>query len=202
MNKYIHAGLAEFIGLVKFGLLKVTRGSAVGCSVINLVSPRTEITVDRGGKLSVGKIFKMREDAILRVRKGAAVKIGKNFNMSNRCIITAYERVEIGDDVQFGPDVKVYDQDHDFRAPGGLKAQKFKTAPVKIGNNVWIGANCIILRGTEIGDNAVIGAGSVVKGTIPPSTTVVQKREQIFWGGYKLKLNFAPFMKGVRLVYA
>lgn len=179
MNKYIHAGLAEFIGLVKFGWLKLTRGGAVGCSVINLVSPRTEITVDHGGKLSVGKNFKMREDAILRVRKGAAVKIGKNFNMSNRCMITAYESVEIGDDVQFGPDVKVYDQDHDFRALGGLKAQKFKTAPVKIGNNVWIGANCIILRGTEIGDNCVVAAGSVIKGKYGSNLVIYQKRETV-----------------------
>lgn len=180
MNKYIHAGISEVIGLVKFGWLKLTHGKDVKCSAFNLVSPRTEITVDRGGKLAIGNTFKMREDAILRVRKSATVTIGKNFNMSNRCMITAHEKVEIGDDVQFGPDVKVFDQDHDFRTPGGLKAQKFRTAPIKIGNNVWIGANCIILRGTEIGDNVVIGAGSVVKGIIPPSTTMVQKREQIF----------------------
>lgn len=118
----------------------------------------------------------MRSGAKLRVRKGGMVQLGKNFSMSNRCLITAYESVVIGDDVQLGPDVKIYDQDHDFRAPGGLKAMKFKTAPVKIGNNVWIGANCIILRGTEIGDDCVVAAGSVIKGKFPANTVIVQKR--------------------------
>lgn len=175
MNRYIHAGVSECIGLLKFGWLKLTRGASVKCSAIDLVSPRTEITVDRGGSLFVGKTFKMREDAILRVRKGASVRIGKNFNLSNRCMLVAHESIEIGDDVEFGQDVKVYDHDHDFRAPGGLKAGKFKTAPVKIGNNVWIGANSIILRGTEIGDNSVIAAGSIIKGSIPANSLVVQK---------------------------
>lgn len=179
MNRYIHAGFSELIGLMKFGWLKLTRGGAVDCSIINLVSPRTEVTVDRGGKLNIGRNFKMREDAILRVRKAATVKIGKNFNMSNRCMITAYEDVEIGDDVQFGPDVKLFDQDHDFRALGGLKAQKFKTAPIKIGSNVWIGSNCIILRGTEIGDNCVVAAGSVIKGKYESNLVIYQKRETV-----------------------
>ena len=60
---------------------------------------------------------------------------------------------------------------------GGVKAKKFKTAPVVIGNNVWIGANAIILRGTTIGDNSVIAAGSVVKGNVPSNTLLVQKKE-------------------------
>lgn len=44
---------------------------------------------------------------------------------------------------------------------------KVKTAAVNIGNNVFIGANALILKGSVIGDNSVIGAGSVVSGTIP-----------------------------------
>lgn len=59
---------------------------------------------------------------------------------------------------------------------GGVKAMQFKTAPVEIGNNVWIAANAIILRGTKIGDNVVISAGSIVKGVVPSNTVFVQKR--------------------------
>ena len=78
--------------------------------------------------------------------------------------------------MQFSPNVQIYDHDHDFRVEGGVKAGKYKTAPVEIGNNVWIGANTIILRGTKIGDNAVIGAGCVVKGEVPAGAVLVQKR--------------------------
>ena len=63
------------------------------------------------------------------------------------------------------------------RAEGGLAAMKYKTAPVEIGNNVWIGANCVILRGTKIGDNCVVAAGSVIKGEFPANTLIYQKRD-------------------------
>lgn len=59
----------------------------------------------------------------------------------------------------------------------GVAAKQYKTAPIRIGNNVWIGANCVILRGTVIGDNSVVGAGTVLKGIYPPDSLIVQKRE-------------------------
>ena len=57
----------------------------------------------------------------------------------------------------------IYDHDHDFKVHGGKKMEKYKTSPIKIGNNVWIGANVIILRGVTIGDNSVIAAGTIVR---------------------------------------
>ena len=179
MNRYVHGICCVTVGIIKTSALKVVRGNKVRCTYINLVSPGTEITVDKGGKLSLGKLFKMRGGSKLRVRKNAIVSIGNNFSMGNWCIITAYERIEIGDDVQFGPGVLVFDQDHDFRTEGGLSKQRFITAPIVVGNNVWVGANSIILRGTTIGDNCVIAAGSVVKGVIPADTVYIQKREKI-----------------------
>ena len=176
MNRYIDAAIRVATGLTKFSLLKAFRGRHFSATAINLISLGTEITLDRGGELLIGKMMKMRDGSILRVRKGAIVSIGDDFNMGNRCIITAYEKITIGNGVQFGPGVLVYDQDHDFKAEGGLAAKKFKTAPIIIGNNVWIGANTIILRGTSIGDNCVVGAGSVIKGDYPPNSLIVQKR--------------------------
>ena len=57
---------------------------------------------------------------------------------------------------------------------------EYKTAPIIIGNNVWVGANTVILRGAEIGDNSVIGAGCIVKGKIPENSVFVQKRQSIY----------------------
>jgi acetyltransferase-like isoleucine patch superfamily enzyme len=177
MNKYLRASICEMISICKFGLLKIEKGKKFNCKLINLVSPLTEVTVDKGGSLYIGNKFRMRSGAKIRVRKNASISIGKNFSMSNNCVITAWEKIEIGDDVQFGPNVLVYDQDHDLKVSGGLAAEQYKTKPIYIGNGVWIGANTIILRGTVIGDNTVIGAGSVVKGDIPANSLVVQKRE-------------------------
>lgn len=71
----------------------------------------------------------------------------------------------------------IYDHDHDFRHPDGLKAEAFKTAPIVIGKDCWIGANTVILRGTTIGDNCVVGAGSIIKGNYPAESVIVQKRD-------------------------
>ncbi|MCR4612175.1 MAG: acyltransferase, partial [Lachnospiraceae bacterium] len=127
--------------------------------LICLVSPHTEITMDRGAELRIGSGFKMRDGAKIRVRKGASCKMGRNVSINSNNMIACHESIEIGNDVQFSPNVQIYDHDHDYRVDGGIKAGKFRTSPVKIGSNVWIGANTVILRGTEIGDNCIIGAG-------------------------------------------
>jgi maltose O-acetyltransferase len=56
----------------------------------------------------------------------------------------------------------------DFGGDGQMSAQGLVQAPVKVGNNVWIGAHAIILKGVSIGDNAVIGAGAVVTTNVEP----------------------------------
>ena len=60
------------------------------------------------------------------------------------------------------------------------------TAPISIGNHVWIGAGATILKGVTIGDNAIIGAGSVVTKDVPPNTIVAGNpahiiRQRIEW---------------------
>lgn len=177
MNKYVRAAVCAATGLLKTSVLKLGKGSAFNGGFIALISPLTEITVDRGGKLSWGKLIKIRSGSKIRVRKGAICKIGDNFSMSNNCVLTAHESIVIGNGVQFGPGVLVYDHDHDFRASGGLAAKKYKTTPIEIGNNVWIGANSIILRGTKIGDNCVVGAGTIVKGNFLDNSLICQNRE-------------------------
>ena len=167
MNKYLRAAVCVPCGMVKMAWTKLFHFSSFSGPIISLVSPHTEITMDYGAELRIGKKFKMRDGAKIRVRKGAICVIGNNSSINSNNMIACHERIEIGDDVQLSPNVQVYDHDHDFRTEGGVKAGKFKTGAVKIGNNVWIGANTVILRGTEIGDNSVIGAGCVVKGIIP-----------------------------------
>jgi acetyltransferase-like isoleucine patch superfamily enzyme len=96
--------------------------------------------------------------------------------MSNGCVITSYEKITIGNNVMLGPNVLIYDQDHDYKANGGIKTMKFKTSPITIGSNVWIGANCLILRGTKIGTGCVIGGGTILKGEFPDNTVITQDR--------------------------
>lgn len=179
MNKYVRAAVCVPCGMIKMAWTKLWHFSSFSGPVISLISPHTEITMDGGSELRIGKNFKMRDGAKIRVRKGAVCIIGNNSSVNSNNMIACHERIEIGDDVQLSPNVQIYDHDHDFRADDGVKAGKFKTAPVKIGTNVWIGANTVILRGTEIGDNSVVGAGCIVKGTYGAGSVIIQKREEV-----------------------
>lgn len=180
MHRYIRCTILLPFSVMKVCLIKMCHPRAFTCSPISVLSPHTEITLDRGAKLEIGKKFRMRDGAKIRVRTGAVCIIGKNIAVNSNNMIACYERIEIGDNVQFSPNVQIYDHDHDFRVDGGIGLDKFKTSPIVIGKNVWIGANTVILRGTTIGDNSVIGAGSVIKGNIPANSVVVQKRTTEF----------------------
>lgn len=175
MNKYFRALGVYPTGAVKMGLLRLFHGASA--PLLCQVSPRTEITVDRGGRLTIGAGFKMRPGAVVRVRRGGVCTLGKNVSLNLNNMLACRESVTLGDDVMLSPNVQIYDHDHDFRAEGGVKAGRYRTAPVVIGSNVWIGANSVILRGTRIGDGCVIGAGCVVSGDVPAGSVVTQKRE-------------------------
>lgn len=121
-----------------------------------------EMDVTSNVDISESVIF--RPYCAIRVRKNAKLKIGQKVSFNNGCIITCREKIEIGDHVLFGPNVMIFDHDHDFRSDDF--ENKFRCAPITIGNHVWIGANVTILKGSVIKDGAVIGANSVVGGIV------------------------------------
>lgn len=177
MNKYIRMMIEVPTGILKMSMIKLFHGTSVKVPLISAVSPSAEITVDRKAKVSIGSKFRQRSGSHIRIREGAELKIGNNVSVNHGCMIVSHENIIIGNDVQFSPNVMVYDHDHDYSVDGGVKSMKYKCAPISIGNNVWIGANSVILRGTSIGDDVVIGAGSIVKGSVPQGIVYVQRRK-------------------------
>ena len=175
MNGYLRAIIAVPNGYLKLSVSKLF--AKVKFGTLPRIDRLTEVSIDSGANCVIGKRFNMRRNAILRVRKGATITLGNNVSLGNNCIVACHDRIEIGDNVQFSPGVLLYDHDHDFRVIGGLSEGKFVSSPITIGNNVWIGANTIILKGTSIGNNCVIGAGSVIKGSYPDGSVVIQKRK-------------------------
>ncbi|MDF2627931.1 MAG: maltose Oacetyltransferase [Symbiobacteriaceae bacterium] len=97
---------------------------------------------------------------------GGHVRVGKNFYMNFNCIILDSALVEIGDNVACAPGVQILTAHHPVRAAERILGPEL-ASPIKIGNNVWIGAGAIICPGVTIGDNTTIGAGSVVTKDIP-----------------------------------
>lgn len=97
---------------------------------------------------------------------GYNIQIGKNFYANHNLIILDANKVKFGENVFIGPNCGFYTAGHPLDADArnsGLEYAK----PIIVGNNVWFGGNVVVLPGVEIGDNAVIGAGSVVTKNIP-----------------------------------
>ncbi len=103
---------------------------------------------------------------------GYNIHAGSRLYMNFGCVILDCNRVTIGDDVLFGPYVQVYAAYHPVD-PAVRRSKQEISAPISIGNNVWIGGGAIILPGVTIGDNSTIGAGSVVAGDIPADVVAV-----------------------------
>lgn len=177
MNKYLRGLVVIPCGTIKMLWTKLFHISSFNGPVLCQVSPFTEITMDKGAKLSIGKDFKMRDGAKIRIRKNATCIVGSNTAISSNNIITCRKHISIGNNCQLSPNVLIYDHDHDFRAEGGIWEGKYKESPIEIGDNCWIGANTVILRGTKIGDNCVVGAGCVLNGEYPEGSVIIQKRE-------------------------
>ena len=126
-----------------------------------------------GKRFSVGKNTTFRKNFGLYLEKGASIIIGHDCFFNRGCSVNCLENVEIGNHTIFGENVKIYDQNHKFRDRTKLiREQGYSTGRVKIGNNCWICTNAVILKGVEIGDNSVIGAGCVIHHDIPANSVV------------------------------
>ena len=116
-----------------------------------------------------------------RVSDKGVIYVGERTSFNYGCVLIAHERIEIGRGCLFGPNVHVYDFDHGMSQNGIMyRDQPTTTAPVRIGDNVWFGANVVVLKGVTIGDNAVIAANSVICKDVPANTLVHTKRDLIY----------------------
>lgn len=97
---------------------------------------------------------------------GYNIEIGENFFANHNLIILDGAKVSFGDNVFIGPSCGFHTAGHPLNVEQRNAGLEY-ALPIKVGNNVWMGANVTILPGITIGDNSIIGAGSVVTKDIP-----------------------------------
>lgn len=159
------------LNLLKLRLFGVKHGRITIFGPL-LILNKGKMTIGQDARINSGKyknpIGGDTRSSIV-VKANASLQIGTNFRMSNSAIYCA-NGITIGDNVMVGGSCKIWDSDFHPIDPDVRLAtpnENFKTAPIHIHNNVFIGGTSIILKGVTIGENSVVGAGSVVSSSIP-----------------------------------
>lgn len=177
-------------------LVRRKLGSSAG-----LVLAGRRVTIRHGRRIRVGRTLLIGDEAVLDglgtagitlgdnvtigrgavlvctgviARTGDGITIGDRSGIGDHSFLSGQGGLSIGSDVLFGPGVRVFTENHrhsDLTIP--IRLQGEDRAPVRIGDDCWIGAGATILGGVTIGHGSVIGAGSVVTGDLPPESVAV-----------------------------
>ena len=105
-----------------------------------------------------------------------AIVIGDGTFVGHMCTFVAGSRISVGEKCLISPSVRIHDNDgHPADPTRRLRGERIRpdeASPVRIGNNVWIGAGAVIMKGVTVGDNSIIAAGAVVLTDVPENMIV------------------------------
>ena len=100
------------------------------------------------------------------------IDIGAGTFVGSGCEFNAIEAIQIGPDCLIASGTRFIDHNHGIELGTRMKLQPETSAPIRVGADVWIGANCVVLKGITIGDGAIVAAGSVVTKSVEAYTVV------------------------------
>jgi len=127
---------------------------------------RDSINIDKDCEIGLGNI--------IRAGLGGKIILESGVALYDYTIVDIQKKLVIGKDTLISPFCYITDYDHIFQDNTlPIQKQGYRAIPITIGRNVWVGAHCIILKGVTIGNNTVLGAGSVVTHDIPSNCLAV-----------------------------
>lgn len=128
---------------------------------------RGRLTIKEGARL-ISRGFRIYSGAVVSVQPNAILTLGKDSYMNNNGTIHCFHSITIGDDVCISENCTFRDSDnHEMLREGYVQS-----APIVIGNHVWIGLNVTILKGVTIGNGCMVAAGAVVTNSFPPNCLI------------------------------
>lgn len=159
--------LYNFIRLI---FKKIFQSVSLSGSLIHSMSKSTQLFFAKKSSINLGRNIQSDGYCKFVVGKNAKLHIGEGTYFNSGCNVGVLESVSIGDKCVFGPNVCVFDNNHDFDE-NGVKFSN-NTSPISIGDRCWLASNVVVLKGVSIGNNCVIGAGCIIKENIPDGSIV------------------------------
>jgi acetyltransferase-like isoleucine patch superfamily enzyme len=120
--------------------------------------------------ISVGDGSFIKNYSVIKAKPPNGIKIGKNCSINELCCLSG--KISVGNGVRIANQVSIHSFDHEMDPAEMIHEQKLKMGKVTIGDDVWIGTGSRILKDVNIGEGAVVGAGSVVTDDVPQYTVV------------------------------
>lgn len=160
----------------RFALNKVANWNRFDVHWLQRISPLCALKVFQRGVIRVARNCEFAAYCDFEAHGEGVLEIGAGTYFNRYCMISAHERVTTGKHCVFGPGVKIFDNNHVHSPESGVSGA-LTTGTISIGDNSWIASDAIILKGTHIGKNCVIGAGCIVRGEIPDGSVVVNKQD-------------------------
>ncbi len=158
--------------LVRLVMLKLRFRSRLQTDGVCFVCPRVKLEIGRGAVLRLGRWAWIGHGCKIRVHEGE-VEIGAKTVMGQECTISAFQHVSIGRECILADRVMLIDFDHgasEVERP--IRLQGIYKRDVRVGHNVWMGYGACVLRGVQIGDNAIVGTSAVVTRSVPDNAVV------------------------------
>ena len=155
-----------------FSLTSIKAFSNLLCwYVLDHIAPKAKMNISGNARIS----------PTASLRCGENIYLGKNAHISQYCCLWAGKnsKIVLGDNLLMGPGVKIFSLNHGINAEVPMNIQPPTEKDVMIGNDVWLGANTVVLAGVTIGDGAITAAGSVVTKDVPEYTIVGGNPAQI-----------------------
>ena len=151
-------------------------GSRYVSKLVERISPRATVRLFGKGRVKIGYNIELSPSVNIQVHGNGFLSIGDRVYMNRGCMVSCHGKVNIGDGCMFGPGVKIFDNNHRFGRLSGVTTD-LNIGTVTVGRNCWIASDVILLKGAQIGDNSVIGAGCIINSSIPSNSIVrnVQK---------------------------
>ena len=168
--------LSQLVGMMRALFYKVIYFKNINSSVFVMQSKSRIDVFSKKSKINIGKFVFIRKNTTIRIDDESTLDIGDHVFMNDNCNINCANKISIGSYTKIAPNVSINDHDHNYK---GVEGANLIKGEVIIGKNVWIGSNSVILRGTVIEDNAVVAAGSVVKGHVPKDSLFLNKRDNV-----------------------
>lgn len=167
--------LLVFFNSIKI-VIKKMKCQGLSADGIQMMGWNTKLNIHPKSKVHLGERLISDGRLVIMTDKYACLEIGDHVYLNENVMISCKGKIFIGSGTKFGPNVQVFDNNHRFDPINGV-SNEHSSGSVEIGENCWIGANAVLLKGTKIGKNSVIGAGCVISGTIPEASIVTQGRD-------------------------